>query len=93
MRAGLKLSKGLHHMQHVKYKIIGITISIICIALMSIIIYDCKERVKKEKQIRKKLGVFVDIILDILDWYQLVIVIIVGLIIGGDSNYIFINSK
>lgn len=60
---------------------------------MSIIIYDCKERVKKEKQIRKKLGVFVDIILDILDWYQLVIVIIVGLIIGGDSNYIFINSK
>ena len=63
-------------------KIIGITISIICIALMSIIIYDCKERVKKEKQIRKKLGVFVDIILDILDWYQLVIVIIVGLIIG-----------
>ena len=55
MRAGLKLSKGLHHMQHVKYKIIGITISIICIALMSIIIYDCKERVKKEKQIRKKL--------------------------------------
>ena len=49
---------------------------------MSIIIYDCKERVKKEKQIRKKLGVFVDIILDILDWYQLVIVIIVGLIIG-----------
>ncbi len=80
-------------MQHAKYKIIGITISIICIALMSIIIYDCKERVKKEKQIRKKLGVFVDIILDILDWYQLVIVIIVGLIIGGDSNYIFINSK
>ena len=69
-------------MQQVKYKIIGITISIICIALMSIIIYDCKERVKKEKQIRKKLGVFVDIILDILDWYQLVIVIIVGLIIG-----------
>lgn len=69
-------------MQHVKHKIIGITISIICIALMSIIIYDCKERVKKEKQIRKKLGVFVDIILDILDWYQLVIVIIVGLIIG-----------
>ena len=69
-------------MKHVKYKIIGITISIICIALMSIIIYDCKERVKKEKQIRKKLGVFVDIILDILDWYQLVIVIIVGLIIG-----------
>lgn len=69
-------------MQHVKYKIIGIPISIICIALMSIIIYDCKERVKKEKQIRKKLGVFVDIILDILDWYQLVIVIIVGLIIG-----------
>lgn len=69
-------------MQYVKYKIIGITISIICIALMSIIIYDCKERVKKEKQIRKKLGVFVDIILDILDWYQLVIVIIVGLIIG-----------
>ena len=69
-------------MQHVKNKIIGITISIICIALMSIIIYDCKERVKKEKQIRKKLGVFVDIILDILDWYQLVIVIIVGLIIG-----------
>lgn len=49
MRAGLKLSKGLHHMQHAKYKIIGITISIICIALMSIIIYDCKERVKKEK--------------------------------------------
>jgi Na+/melibiose symporter-like transporter len=93
VRAGLKLSKGLHHMQHAKYKIIGITISIICIALMSIIIYDCKERVKKEKQIRKKLGVFVDIILDILDWYQLVIVIIVGLIIGGDSNYIFINSK
>lgn len=80
-------------MQQVKYKIIGITISIICIALMSIIIYDCKDRVKKEKQIRKKLGVFVDIILDILDWYQLVIVIIVGLIIGGDSNYIFINSK
>lgn len=69
-------------MQQVKYKIIGITISIICIALMSIIIYDCKERVKKEKQIRKKLGVFVDIILDILDWYKLVIVIIVGLIIG-----------
>ena len=69
-------------MQQVKYKIIGITISIICIALTSIIIYDCKERVKKEKQIRKKLGVFVDIILDILDWYQLVIVIIVGLIIG-----------
>lgn len=69
-------------MQQVKYKIIGMTISIICIALMSIIIYDCKERVKKEKQIRKKLGVFVDIILDILDWYQLVIVIIVGLIIG-----------
>lgn len=69
-------------MQQVKYKIIGIIISIICIALMSIIIYDCKERVKKEKQIRKKLGVFVDIILDILDWYQLVIVIIVGLIIG-----------
>ena len=69
-------------MQQVKYKIIGITISIICIALMSIIIYDCKERVKKEKQVRKKLGVFVDIILDILDWYQLVIVIIVGLIIG-----------
>lgn len=69
-------------MQQVKYKIIGITISIICIALMSIIIYDCKERVKKEKQIRRKLGVFVDIILDILDWYQLVIVIIVGLIIG-----------
>ncbi len=69
-------------MQQIKYKIIGITISIICIALMSIIIYDCKERVKKEKQIRKKLGVFVDIILDILDWYQLVIVIIVGLIIG-----------
>lgn len=69
-------------MQYVKYKIIGITISIICIAFMSIIIYDCKERVKKEKQIRKKLGVFVDIILDILDWYQLVIVIIVGLIIG-----------
>lgn len=69
-------------MQQVKYKIIGITISIICIALMSIIIYDCKERVKKEKQIRKKLGVFVDIIMDILDWYQLVIVIIVGLIIG-----------
>lgn len=69
-------------MQQVKYKIIGITISIICIALMSIIIYDCKERVKKEKQLRKKLGVFVDIILDILDWYQLVIVIIVGLIIG-----------
>lgn len=69
-------------MQHVKYKIIGIIISIICIALMSIIIYDCKERVKKEKQLRKKLGVFVDIILDILDWYQLVIVIIVGLIIG-----------
>ena len=69
-------------MPQVKYKIIGITISIICIALMSIIIYDCKERVKKEKQIRKKLGVFVDIILDILDWYQLVIVIIVGLIIG-----------
>ena len=67
-------------MQQVKYKIIGI--SIICIALMSIIIYDCKERVKKEKQLRKKLGVFVDIILDILDWYQLVIVIIVGLIIG-----------
>ena len=67
-------------MQQVKYKIIGITISITCIALMSIIIYDCKERVKKEK--RKKLGVFVDIILDILDWYQLVIVIIVGLIIG-----------
>ena len=51
-------------MQHVKYKIIGITISIICIALMSIIIYDCKERVKKEKKIRKKLGVFVDIIMD-----------------------------
>lgn len=49
MRAGLKLSKGLYHMQQVKYKIIGITISIICIALMSIIIYDCKERVKKEK--------------------------------------------
>ena len=47
MRAGLKLSKGLYHMQQVKYKIIGI--SIICIALMSIIIYDCKERVKKEK--------------------------------------------
>lgn len=69
-------------MQQIKYKIIGITISIICIALMSIIIYDCKERVKKEKQIRKKLGVFVDVILDILDWYQLVIVIIVGLIIG-----------
>ena len=69
-------------MQQIKYKIIGITISIICIALMSIIIYDCKERVKKEKHIRKKLGVFVDIILDILDWYQLVIVIIVGLIIG-----------
>lgn len=69
-------------MQQIKYKIIGITISIICIALMSIIIYDCKERVKKEKQIRKKLGVFVDIIMDILDWYQLVIVIIVGLIIG-----------
>ena len=69
-------------MQQIKYKIIGITISIICIALMSIIIYDCKERVKKEKQIRKKLGVFVDIILDILDWYQLVIVIIVGLIMG-----------
>ena len=67
-------------MQQVKYKIIGIII--ICIALMSIIIYDCKERVKKEKQLRKKLGVFVDIILDILDWYQLVIVIIVGLIIG-----------
>jgi Na+/melibiose symporter-like transporter len=82
VRAGLKLSKGLYHMQQIKYKIIGITISIICIALMSIIIYDCKERVKKEKQIRKKLGVFVDIILDILDWYQLVIVIIVGLIIG-----------
>ena len=55
VRAGLKLSKGLHHMQHAKYKIIGITISIICIALMSIIIYDCKERVKKEKQIRKKI--------------------------------------
>ena len=69
-------------MQQVKYKIIGIIISIICIALMSIIIYDCKERVKKEKQLRKKLGVFGDIILDILDWYQLVIVIIVGLIIG-----------
>lgn len=69
-------------MQQVKYKIIGIIISIICIALMSIIIYDCKERLKKEKQLRKKLGVFVDIILDILDWYQLVIVIIVGLIIG-----------
>ena len=69
-------------MQQVKYKIIGIIISIICIALMSIIIYDCKERVKKEKQLRKKLGGFVDIILDILDWYQLVIVIIVGLIIG-----------
>ena len=82
MRAGLKLSKGLYHMHQVKYKIIGIIISIICIALMSIIIYDCKERVKKEKQLRKKLGVFVDIILDILDWYQLVIVIIVGLIIG-----------
>ena len=49
MRAGLKPSKGLYHMQQVKYKIIGITISIICIALMSIIIYDCKERVKKEK--------------------------------------------
>lgn len=36
-------------MQQVKYKIIGITISITCIALMSIIIYDCKERVKKNK--------------------------------------------
>ena len=82
MRAGLKLSKGLYHMQQVKYKIIGITISIICIALMSIIIYDCRERLKEEKQIRKKIGILVDIILDILDWYQLVIVIIVGLIIG-----------
>ena len=76
------MTPGTDLMQQIKYKIIGITISIICIALMSIIIYDCKERVKKEKQIRKKLGVFVDIILDILDWYQLVIVIIVGLIIG-----------
>ena len=61
-------------MQHVKYKIIGITISII--------IDYSKNRVNKENKIRKKLGVFVDIILDILDWYQLVIVIIVGLIIG-----------
>lgn len=40
------------------------------------------ERLKEEKQIRKKIGILVDIILDILDWYQLVIVIIVGLIIG-----------
>ena len=79
-------------MQHVKYKIIGITISIICIALMSIIIYDCKERVKKEKQIRKKLGVFVDIILDI----RLVSVSDSNysrINYRGDSNYIFINSK
>ena len=66
MRAGLKLSKGLHHMQHVKYKIIGITISIICIALMSIIIYDCKERVKKEKQIRKKLVIIVGLIIGVI---------------------------
>ena len=42
-------------MQHVKYKIIGITISIICIALMSIIIYDCKERVKERKTNTKKI--------------------------------------
>lgn len=69
-------------MQQIKYKIIGTIISIICIALMSIIIYDCRERLKEEKQIRKKIGILVDIILDILDWYQLVIVIIVGLIIG-----------
>ena len=41
------------------------------------------ERLKEEKQIRKKIGILVDIILDILDWYQLVIVIIVGLIIGA----------
>ena len=82
MRAGLQLSKGLYHMQQIKYKIIGTIISIICIALMSIIIYDCRERLKEEKQIRKKIVILVDIILDILDWYQLVIVIIVGLIIG-----------
>ena len=44
-------------MQHVKYKIIGITISIICIALMSIIIYDCKERVKKENKYEKIRGI------------------------------------
>ena len=43
MRAGLQLSKGLYHMQQIKYKIIGTIISIICIALMSIIIYDCRE--------------------------------------------------
>lgn len=75
-------------MQHVKYKIIGITISIICIALMSIIIYDCKERVKKEKQIRKKLGVFVDIILVSVSDSNYS-----RINYRGDSNYIFINSK
>ena len=78
-------------MQHVKYKIIGITISIICIALMSIIIYDCKERVKKEKQIRKKLGVFVDIghirLVSVSDSNYS------RINYRGDSNYIFINSK
>ena len=49
-------------MQQIKYNN-RITISIICIALMSIIIYDCKERVKKEKNKYEKIRVFVDIIL------------------------------
>ena len=86
-------------MQQVKYKIIGITISITCIALMSIIIYDCKERVKKEKQIRSQellyvLSVFIGHIrlVSVSDSnYSRINYSRINY--RGDSNYIFINSK
>ena len=52
-------------MQHVKYKIIGITISIILYSIDEYnYLFDCKERVKERKTNTKKLGVFVDIIMD-----------------------------
>ena len=64
-----------------KYKIIGITISIICIALMSIIIYDCKERVKKENKYEKIRGIC---------WYYIGHIRLVSV---SDSNYSRINYR
>lgn len=84
VKVGSQQQGGLFLMQQIRHKVKWGIVVIICIALLVILI---SNSIKEAKENRKEtncsfIRMLDDIINDILDWYQLIFICIIGIILG-----------
>ncbi len=84
VKVGSQQQGGLFLMQQIKHKVKWGIVVIICIALLVILI---SNSIKEAKENRKEtncsfISMLSDIIIDILEWDQLIFICIIGIIFG-----------